>query len=69
MTTEKMSARDRKLVHDEIDEWLNRVEARPLSFDNGEWHSIKIDGAYAGHASDDTVIFHFMIERSERVDL
>jgi hypothetical protein len=69
MSDGKMDDQTRRLVHAELDQWLDRVAERLLSFDNGEWHTLKLEGAYAGHNADDQLQFQFMIERSERVDL
>jgi hypothetical protein len=69
MSANKMPEETRAMVHRELDAWLDRVEERLLSYDNGEWHTLTLEGAYAGHTSDDQLQFQFMIERSERVDL
>jgi hypothetical protein len=69
MTERKLHPKDRADLHAAIDKWLDAVEARPLSLDDGEYHHIEVTASRADEDDDGQLIMSFMLKTTTEAEL
>lgn len=56
---------DRVGIHAALDKWLDEVEKDPLTLENGERHTFRLDGAGGNFTDDDVELVSFVIKTSK----
>lgn len=60
---------DEQILVDELRKFLEQLHAAKPSWDDGESHSIKIEGAVAGNDDDNIPVFSFHVTRTQEAGL
>lgn len=69
MTAPRLSSVDRANLRAALDQWLDAVEARPLSLDDGEYHYIEITASRVSVDDDGELLMSFTLKTASEVQL